>query len=113
MADKVPKLRPFNDYALVEVLDIKAEGLELQRGEHDSVQCGRVIEIGSSPYLSTNAWVLELPQELNTGNLSYFKELVGKVIYWEKFTDNNATVDHDDGKKYAFIKLSKIVGYQE
>lgn len=112
MPKKHKTLKPLNDYALVEIYDDSEDGLEFQRGEHDSVQKGKVIEIGRCGYISTNAWVYPLEGGMTDDTL-YYDDLVGKTIYWEKFTDNNASVDHSDGKKYAFIKLSKIVGFEE
>jgi co-chaperonin GroES (HSP10) len=114
-------LKPLNDYALVELIDeASASGLEIAHGEYDGAEKGRVIEIGAFGYLSTNAWVMPLFSTKIDGTgvnerfvyQEQFKTLVGKIIYWEKFTDNNATVDYD-GKKYAFIKLTKITGYAE
>lgn len=101
-------LKPLNDYALVELIDeTSASGLEMVKGEYDGAEKGLVIEIGHSSYISTNAWVHPV-----VDTTEVFDDLVGKIIYWEKFTDNNATAQYD-GKNYAFIKLAKITGYAE
>lgn len=110
-------LKPLNDHLLVECKSkygVYGEADdEMGQGGYTS---GVVLKVGEDVnYLSAPGWVFEASLD-NSGVLKdikeWYKGLIGKEVYWEQFAERGQTVE-EDGKTYAFIRFTKLVGVND
>lgn len=111
-------LKPYNDHVLVELATSDFVTAEDEQGQNKGIQFGTVIavpDLEDMMYLATYTWVAE-NSLLNSEELNKVRErmlkLMGKKIYWEERTDIGNTIEYDM-KKYATIKISKVIGVEE
>lgn len=109
------KTRPINDLVLVE-LDDKKYGNFTSSVPEDGKQIGTLREVSDKiHYLSSFSWVLEdsLRQQEKLEELrQYWVSQIGKKVRWEERADKGMTFE-EDGKQYAAIKISKLIGTVE
>lgn len=113
-------LKPFNDHLLLELPQQQYVTANTDSDGQDDPNAayGTVItvpELIDVHYLSSYTWIADK----SIGNAAFnaevhkaMKNLVGKKVYFEKRTDIGNTIEHE-GKKYATIKLSKIIAIGE
>lgn len=108
------KLKPLNDNILVELKN--KYGRFGVPDELEGYQSGVVLEVPEGfPYFSSHAWTFE--NSLNDTEtvkdvVSYYKNLVGRTVYWEQLSDQGVTIEFE-GKKYALIKFTKLIALEE
>lgn len=104
--------RPINDVVVVE-LDDKKYGEFTSSVPEEGKQIGTLRAVSDKiHYLSSFSWVLEdsLRQQEKLEELrSYWAAHVGKKVRWEQRADQGMTFE-EDGKTYAAIKISKLIG---
>lgn len=110
-------IKPFNDHLLIELPKNEWATAD-EQGEQDDPRAGSgiVVEVPNQLlYLSSYTWIADK----TVGNPQYMEELYkwmkslkGKRVYFEKRAEIGNTIEDGD-KKYATIKLSKIVGVEE
>lgn len=87
-------MRPLANYILVELDSSPYSNIDVTAKQYDSTQTGVVVELASN-----------FKQEDRDA-------LIGKKAYWKAMKDLDATFEKD-GKKFAFIHMEDMVGYDE
>lgn len=112
-------MRVFNDHLLVEIK--KSEWVTSEDAEEHSspkASFGVVVAIPEPSdimYFSNYSWILEnsvFNVEIVNEMYSRMKSLLNKTIYWEQRAEIGNVIE-EDGRTFATIKLSKVIGVQE
>lgn len=106
-------MRPWNDTALVQ-LDEDKYGVFTASNPTEKIETGTVISVSERiVFLSSFSWVLEnVEPEALEHIRQHYADLVGKRVRWEERADVGTSFEHE-GKRFAFIKLTKILGVVE
>lgn len=105
--------QPINDTVLVE-LEQKQHGQFAAPIDPDkSVTTGKLLAVSDHIYfLSSFSYVLEdsfkYPERLEELRKQW-ESKIGKQVRWEERADKGTTFE-EDGKRYACIKITKIIG---
>jgi hypothetical protein len=102
-----------NDYCKVQ-LDSTGP-LSAKRG--DAGTDGILVELpkqlthfGAHSYIVEASWMdREKLEEL----LTYWKQFIGKRVFWLALQEKGAILQEEDGTRYAYIKLSSLIGWSE
>lgn len=113
-------LKVFNDHLLVELPQQQYVTANTDSDGQDDPNAGygvvvSVPELIDVHYLSSYTWIADktVANAAATAEVhKAMKKLIGKKVYFEKRTDIGNTIEHE-GKKYATIKLSKIIAIGE
>jgi len=112
-------MRVFNDHLLVEIK--KSEWVTSEDAEEHSspkASFGVVVAIPKREdimYFSNYSWILEnsvFNDPVLILMLNRMESLLGKTIYWEQRAEIGNVIE-EDGRTFATIKLSKVIGVQE
>lgn len=103
---------PKNDTVLVK-LDNKKYGNFTSSVEQQGHEVGTLVAVSDKIfYLSSFSFVLEdsfkYPEKLEKIR-TYWKDRIGKRVRWEERADKGMTFE-EDGKQYACIKITKLIG---
>lgn len=106
---------PTNDLVLIE-LDDKRYGSFASSVQEEGCSTGTLLAVSERIfYLSSFSYVLEEsfshPEALEELR-QYWAERVSKKVRWEERADKGMTFE-EDGKKYACIKITKLIGEVE
>lgn len=110
-------IKPFNDHLLIELPKNEWATAD-EQGEQDDPRAGTGIVVGipdQNYYLSSYTWIADITANNVDARKFYHNvmaKLKGKRVYFEKRAEIGNTIEDGD-KKYATIKLSKIVGVEE
>lgn len=89
------RLNPAMGRMLVELRDQYAH-VATTEGKYDTKTSGICVSVTNYPDVHSS---------------EYYQNLVGKLVFWEEYKDG-ATIERD-GKRYAFIKLTDVDGWEE
>lgn len=112
-------MRVFNDHVLVEIK--KSEWVTSEDAEEHSspkASFGLVVAIPEREnimYFSNYSWILEnsvFNEDVIDQMRSKMQNLLGKTVYWEQRAEIGNVIE-EDGRTFATIKLSKVIGVQE
>jgi len=108
-------LHALNDHCVVEIEKNKY-GKFVSNEPPKGFEKGTLVSISDKmPFFGGNSWVAE-DSLLNTEKLSalqeFYKDLIGKEIYWPEFADRGVVVEYGD-KSYCLMKLSLITAYDD
>lgn len=112
-------MRVFGDNLLVELKKSEWATAD-EQGEMDDPRAGSGVVVGIPEaqdilYFGSFNWAFDdsvFNDAMRSEMLTVMNRLQGKTVYFEKRADHGMTIDHD-GKTYAVIKLSKVIGVQE
>lgn len=96
-----------NDYLIVEL--IKNSGSIVTADSGESIQRGRVTALPDKnklTYFTGNGWIMPM-KDMNISVPD-----VGEEVIFRKYADSDGSFQAD-GKSFAFIKLSDVMGYVE
>lgn len=96
-------LTPLPGRILVELCD-RYEHVATTEQKYDTRTSGICIDVGPTPY---NLVGKVSPDEFD----SAAQGLKGKRVFWEEYKDG--AVIEREGKKYAFIKIEDLDGYED
>jgi co-chaperonin GroES (HSP10) len=116
-------IKPLNDTVLVELIgDRETDKLNLITAEEaEGCESGIVVEISDTmPFFGSHGWSFDTSLHTNSpegkkfmqGMQDWYKDLIGKRVYWEQYADRGTTIEHE-GKKFAIVKLSKLIAVEE
>ncbi len=98
-------LKPLPGRILVELRE-KYEHVATAEQKYDTKTSGICVASASIVLMHTNL-PLEVAQAYDEG----MDNMVGKLVFWEEYKDG--AVIERDGKKYAFIKIEDLDGYED
>lgn len=112
-------MRVFGDNLLVEIKKSEWATAD-EQGEMDDPRAGSglVVAIPDAQdilYFGSFNWAFDqsaFNDRMRDDMLQVMERLFGKTVYFEKRADHGMTIEAD-GKTYAVIKLSKIIGVVE
>jgi hypothetical protein len=108
-------LHALNDHCVVEIEKNKY-GKFVSNEPPKGFEKGTLVSISDKmPFFGGNSWVSE-DSLLNTDKLStlqeFYKDLIGKTVYWPEFSDRGVIVEVDD-KSYCLMKLSLLTAWED
>lgn len=107
-------MQPLNDYAMIE---LEGDKFGFSGGDDKgSAENGILSSLADKfNYFGFYSFAFEdsFLDEDKLGKLhDYYSALIGKRVYWLALSEKGAIVTTDD-KKYAYIKLSSLIGWSE
>lgn len=109
------KLTPVHDYFMIEVRSAEDNPMNLVgvKGADEGVREGKVVDCGDGiTFFGANTYMFDsslLNQEVLRQLRDHYNTYVGKRVYWPERSETGAVIEHD-GKTYAFVKWSSIMG---
>lgn len=98
-------LKPLPGRILVELRE-KYEYVATTEQKYDTKTSGICVDM-ELPY----AFLKDFPAQVLQALISEMEKLKGKLVFWEEYKDG--AVIERDGKKYAFIKIEDLDGYED
>lgn len=104
--------KPFNDRLKVKI-DSDVFNLDSDKSLHET---GVVVEVPEEIiYLGFHSFAFEhsiADEDKLKRILEFYKDLLGKRIWWEKLQDSGRHLKEDDGE-YVFLNMTDVIAYSD
>lgn len=99
-------LKPLPGRVLVEIRE-KYQNVATPDQKYDTKTSGVLLDF----LLDNRAWAIH-KADFDLGALrEFYSGKIGKLVFWEEYKDG--AIIERDGKKYAFIKIEDLDGYED